>query len=67
VGFENERVVVHGCRRAGFCCVVADSRHEACVNVTCDVNLSHEPHPSEKRPLASDALTVKSARDTSPL
>ncbi len=30
-------------------------------------HLSHEPHPSEKRPFASDALTVKSARETSPL
>ncbi len=29
--------------------------------------LSHDPHPSEKRPVANDALTVKSARDTSPL
>ena len=31
------------------------------------IHLSHEPHPSEKRPFASDALTVKSARETSPL
>ena len=57
---------MHGCMRAGLCCAV-DGCHEACMNVTCGVNLSHEPHPSEKRPLANDALTVKSARDTSPL
>lgn len=28
---------------------------------------SHEPHPSEKRPVANDALTEKSASETSPL
>ena len=32
-----------------------------------DHDLSHAPQPSEKRPLASNARTVNSARDTSPL
>ena len=54
-------------RAGGGCSVCGGNDDDDYAGDNDDHDLSHAPQPSEKRPLASNARTVKSARDTSPL